>query len=228
MRRGFRTDVLRLGERNVPMVLDDKAVEAGLRISASVGERALVDRLDPAACDIPAIRAKAEDERRRSARGSAGRRCLAAHSPRSRDGRRVASLPMLLETPERGAPRISAISCLDRKGCKHARSRDANRRRLERAASASLQPQPRRFGGDQSSAEDVARADRVDRLDLGRLDRHVTVGRQESCALQRRASARPRPRPSCRAPAPLRLARRAAKLDRLAAVEDDEIDQLHS
>src|SRR5580658_9061624 len=49
MRRGLRTDVLRFGEREVAMVLDNETIEAGLSISLRISEGSLVDSLDAVA-----------------------------------------------------------------------------------------------------------------------------------------------------------------------------------
>ena len=49
VRRGLGADVLRLGERNVAVVLDDQPIEAGLGISACISESPAIDRRHAAA-----------------------------------------------------------------------------------------------------------------------------------------------------------------------------------
>ena len=46
MRRGFMTNIVRLGKRHIAMILDDHAIAAAMKIGARIVEAALVDILD--------------------------------------------------------------------------------------------------------------------------------------------------------------------------------------
>lgn len=58
--RGFRADVVGLGEGDIAMVLEDKPVESGGSVSASVGQRAFIDRLDLRAAEVRRSRKRKE------------------------------------------------------------------------------------------------------------------------------------------------------------------------
>ena len=166
------------------MVLDDEAVEAGAGISSRVRERPRVDRLDPAARIVRGPGSGRRWTTPISTPARAAEYDLQRVFPRSRDGRRssvIADAPRDVRAPAR--LRMPAISSRDGKEARTpVRATEAEAASVA-AATASLQPQPKDFGGDQDSAEHVAGSDRVDGGYPRRRYAKCLVGREESGAV---------------------------------------------